>query len=101
MNCLVSGEIGVHFKVESEEKLLRSGEKLAIIDNPVRFHFFYQILDGDDEGRPPKLFPETLPNETSPAHALVKKKEMKRNPGFIVNNKSCLRALCQSKHKVF
>ena len=73
-------------------------EKYTITDDPIRYHFFYQILDGDDKGRPP-LRKKQL-GTASPARALVEKRMYLLNNDFNLHSKSCLQALCQSEHKV-
>ena len=59
----------------------------SIPEDPLEYHFYYHILDGDREGRPPKL------------------KDSKTNK-FIANNlfnshdNSCLHVIAKSNNKV-
>ena len=55
----------------------------SVPDIPIRYHFYYRILDGDDEGRAPKI-PDT--------NGL-------RDENFQYRSTSCLQELCQSTHK--
>ena len=95
LDCLYSEEIGMTLHPENDQE---EGGKLAVTDDPVRYHFFYQILDGDEKGRPPL---RTKAHSMSPAQAMVHKRKFFRNRDFNLYSKSCLQALCQSKHKVY
>ena len=59
-------------------------------DVPIRYHFYYRILDGDECGRPAKIkiTDEERDNE---------EREI-RNPRFNHREKSCLQSLCESEH---
>ena len=72
-----------YIPVEDENEMESEWRKVP--DIPVRYHFFYRILDGDDEGRPPKIYDEDL------------KKEVE-NEKFNHRSTSCLQALCESGH---
>ena len=96
LDCLYSEEIGMTLNPENDKE---EGGKLAVTDDPVRYHFFYQILDGDDKGRPPLR--KKAQCAMSPAQAMVRRREFIRNRDFNLYSKSCLQALCQSEHKVF
>ena len=95
LDCLISKEIGLDMTSDRDED---ESQMLTITDNPVRYHFFYQILDGDEKGRPP--LQRKVCDASSPAKALVKRREFTRNDEFDACSKSCLQILCQSKHKV-
>ena len=95
LDCLVSQEIGLKMNPGNDQE--ESGQ-LAISDDPIRYHFFYQILDGDDKGRPPRRMKQL--SMSSPAQALVTKREFLYCKEFNLHSKSCLQALCQSSHKV-
>ena len=85
-------------KINPDNDQEESGQ-LTIADDPIRYHFFYQILDGDDKGRPPRR--RKWLGTASPAQALVNKRMFLINKDFNLRSKSCLQALCQSEHKVF
>lgn len=63
---------------EEDEDVLFSND---IPNVPVRYHFFYQILDGDDRGQSPYT-EDNLPNEN-----------------FNYSAKSCLQLLAESSTK--
>ena len=57
-------------------------------DVPIRYHFYYRILDGDERGRPAKIKSVEDSGE---------EKEIP-NPYFNHKQKSCLQSLCESEH---
>lgn len=95
LDCLVSEEAGFKVASETDEE---EDQRFSVSDDPVRYHFYFQVLDGDANGRPPlrREMTETM----SPAKALIEKKEFTRNVDFNLASKSCLQVLCQSEHKV-
>ena len=71
LDCLINPD-WPYIPVEDEE--VKESQWRKIPDLPIRYHFFYQLLDGDDEGRSPD------------------------NPDFNHKSSTCLRALCKSDH---
>jgi hypothetical protein len=53
----------------------------SVPDDPLNYDFFYHVLDGDNEGREPKINGE-------------------KNKEFDAKSKSCLRHLTESNNKV-
>ncbi|XP_065057965.1 uncharacterized protein LOC135685817 isoform X2 [Rhopilema esculentum] len=73
-------------------------ENLHVIsDDPVRYHFHFQILDGDQQGRPPKR--KVKKADASPSNAVMEKDMYKENVDFDHASMSCLQILCNSHHK--
>ena len=71
-----------------EEK--KDAEKMwnKVPDIPVRYHFYYRILDGDQHGRPARI---KLRRDDG-------RESEEPNPHFNDKEKSCLQSLCESKH---
>ena len=59
----------------------------TVSDDPLNYHFYYHILDGDEGGQPPQIM-------TSDGH-----KQME-NKYFSWEDKSCLHAIAKSNNKV-
>ena len=59
----------------------------SITDDPLNYHFYYHILDGDEGGRPPKIM------------ALDGNQQIE-NKHFNWRNKSILHAIATSNNKV-
>ena len=57
-------------------------------DVPIRYHFYYRILDGDECGRPAKI--KYTQDDGVEVEIL--------NPRFNHKEKSCLQSLCESEH---
>nr|XP_058944308.1 uncharacterized protein LOC131772437 [Pocillopora verrucosa] len=74
-----------NYETEEEREAIE-GVWNTISDDPLNYHFYYHILDGDEGGRPPKIM-------TSDGH-----KEME-NKYFNLNDKSCLHAIAKSNNK--
>eukprot|EP00112_Aurelia_sp_Birch-Aquarium-sp1_P007179 Seg1782.13 transcript_id=Seg1782.13/GoldUCD/mRNA.D3Y31 product="Transient receptor potential cation channel subfamily V member 1" protein_id=Seg1782.13/GoldUCD/D3Y31 len=95
LDCTVSKDWSL---VREDRKNPDGDDRFHIIaDDPLRYHFSYQILDGDQEGRPARL-PRKRIGDTRPAQALVERNEYFENDRFQLSI-SCLQALCQSQHK--
>ena len=60
----------------------------TITDDPIDYHFYYHILDGDEGGRPPKL-------NTTPG-----REKQTDNNHFSWRDSSCLHVIAKSKNKV-
>ncbi|XP_058942651.2 uncharacterized protein [Pocillopora verrucosa] len=74
-----------NYETEEEREAIE-GVWNTISDDPLNYHFYYHILDGDEGGRPPKIM-------ASDGH-----KEME-NKYFNLNDKSCLHAIAKSNNK--
>eukprot|EP00794_Sanderia_malayensis_P000658 gene658-1326_t len=75
-------------------------DKLHIItDDPIRYHFYYRILDSDEQGRPAKLLKKSNDENLIPGLGLTEKLKYANNFHFDHRSISCLQALCQSDHK--
>ena len=59
----------------------------TISDDPLNYHFYYHILDGDEGGRPPMIV-------TSDEHKQIE------NKYFNWKSKSCLCAIAKTNNKV-
>ena len=70
-----------------EEREAIEGVWNTIQDDPLNYHFYYHILDGDEGGRPPKIM-------TSDGHKQIE------NQYFNWKDKSCLLAIAMSNNKV-
>ncbi|CAH3129357.1 unnamed protein product [Pocillopora meandrina] len=68
---------------EEEEGI--EGAWSTITDDPLSYHFYYHILDGDEGGRPPKITES------------VEDKQID-NKYFSLKDKSCLLLIAKSKH---
>ena len=75
-----------NYETEEEREAIE-GVWNTISDDPLNYHFYYHILEGDEGGRPPKIM-------ASDGH-----KEME-NKYFNLNDKSCLHAIAKSNNKV-
>ena len=60
----------------------------TITDDPLDYHFYYHILDGDEGGRPPKVM---LPGGYEPTE----------NKYFGWRDKSCLHVIAKSRNMVW
>lgn len=74
------------YKNELEKEGIE-GAWRTITDDPVDYHFYYHILDGDEGGRSPKL--TTLDGE-----------KQTNNKHFNWRDRSCLHLIAKSKNKV-
>ncbi|CAH3129400.1 unnamed protein product, partial [Pocillopora meandrina] len=74
-----------NYETEEEREAIE-GVWNTISDDPLNYHFYYHILEGDEGGRPPKII-------ASDEH-----KEME-NKYFNLNDKSCLHAIAKSNNK--
>lgn len=70
-----------------EEKEGIEGAWNTITDDPLEYHFFYHILDGNEGGRPPKIVASGW-------------KEKITNKYFNRRDKSCLHMIAKSYNKV-
>ena len=70
---------------EEEEGI--EGAWSSITDNPLEYHFYYHILDGDEGGRPPMI-------TSSGGH------NQRHNECFNQRDKSCLHLIAKSNNKV-
>ena len=70
-----------------EEKEVVERTWSTIPDDPLNYHFYYQILEGDECGRPPKI------QESEPKREIV-------NQYFNNNSTSCLSAIAKSQNRV-
>ena len=70
-----------------EEKEGIEGAWNTITDDPLEYHFFYHILDGDEGGWPPKIVASGW-------------KEKITNKYFNRRDKSCLHMIAKSYNKV-
>ncbi|PFX12115.1 hypothetical protein AWC38_SpisGene23977 [Stylophora pistillata] len=69
-----------------EERVAIEGVWNTISDNPLNYHFYYHILDGDEGGRPPKIL------------ASDERKQIE-NKYFNWRDSSCLCAIAKSSNK--
>ena len=72
-----------------EEREAIEGVWTTITDDPLNYHFYYHILDGDEGGRPPKI--------NIASDGCMKQIE---NKYFYCSNNSCLHAIAKSNNKV-
>ena len=72
-----------------EEREAIEGVWTTITDDPLNYHFYYHILDGDEGGRPPKI--------NMASDGCMKQIE---NKYFYCSNNSCLHAIAKSNNKV-
>ena len=70
-----------------KEKEVIEGAWCTITDDPLDYHFYYHILDGDEGGRPPKVM---MPG----GHAWTE------NKYFNWRDKSCLHVIAKSRNMV-
>ena len=70
-----------------EEKEGIEGAWRTITDDPLNYHFFYHILDGDKGGWPPKIMSSGGDKQTD-------------NEYFNPRDKSCLHLIAKSNNKV-
>ena len=70
-----------------KEKEVVEGAWRTITDDPLDYHFYYHILDGDEGGRPPKVM---MPGR----HAQTE------NKYFNWRDKSCLHLIAKSRNMV-
>ena len=70
-----------------EEKEAIEGVWRTITDDPLNYHFYYHILDGDEGGRPPKLLSLGEYKQTD-------------NKFFNWRDKSCLHMIARSNNMV-
>ena len=70
-----------------EEKEAIEGAWSTVTDDPLNYHFYYHILDGDEGGRPPKLMASGGRKQTD-------------NKYFNGRDKSCLHMIAKSNNKV-
>ena len=63
------------------------GAWTTIPDDPLDYHFYYHILDGDEGGRPPKIVSSEGHKQTD-------------NEYFNRRDKSCLHLIAKSNNKV-
>ena len=59
----------------------------TIPDDPLDYHFYYHILDGDEGGRPPKVF-------------MLGGQGLTENKYFNWRDKSCLHVIARSRNLV-
>ena len=71
---------------EEEEEGIE-GVWSTIPDDPLDYHFYYHILDGDESGRPPKV----MASEGN---------KLNVNEYFNQHDKSCLHLIAKSNNKV-
>ena len=69
-----------------EEEDAIEGVWRTITDDPVDYHFYYHVLDGDEAGRPPKL--------------VVLEDQQIINGFFNLRDKSCLHVIAKCNNKV-
>lgn len=74
-----------NYETEEEREAIE-GVWNTISDDPLNYHFYYHILDGDEGGRPPK-------NLASDEH------QQTENKYFNWRDKSCLHAIAMSNNK--
>ncbi|PFX32211.1 hypothetical protein AWC38_SpisGene2939, partial [Stylophora pistillata] len=74
-----------NYETEEEREAIE-GVWNTISDDPLIYHFYYHILDGDEGGRPPKIM-------SSDGHKLIE------NKYFNWKEKSCLHAIAMSNNK--
>ena len=75
-----------NYETEEEREAIEGVWK-TISDDPLYYHFYYHILDGDEGGRPPKIL-------ASDGHLQTE------NKYFNWKDKSCLHAIAKSNNKV-
>ena len=75
-----------HYNYQEEEEGIE-GAWSTIPDDPFDYHFYYDILDGDEAGRPPKVMAS-------------EGKELTDNKYFHQCDKSCLDLIARSNNKV-
>ena len=75
-----------NYETEEEREAIE-GVWNTISDDPLNYHFYYHVMDGDEGGRPPKIL-------ASDGH-----KQME-NKYFNYRDKSCLHAIAISNNKV-
>ena len=75
-----------NYETEEEREAIEGVWK-TISDDPLNYHFYYHILDGDEGGRPPKIM-------ASDGH------QQTENKYFNQKDKSCLHAIAKSNNKV-
>ena len=75
-----------NYETEIEREAIE-GVWNTISDDPLNYHFYYHILDGDERGRPPKI-------RDSDEHRQIE------NKYFNWRDKSCLHAIAKSNNKV-
>ena len=73
--------------VSQEEKEGIEGVWRTIPEDPLKYNFYYAILDGDAEGRPPKVVLSGQDQESD-------------NKYFNWRDSSCLNMIAKSKNKV-
>ncbi|XP_022806914.1 uncharacterized protein LOC111343975 [Stylophora pistillata] len=74
-----------NYETEQQMEVIEGVWK-TITDDPLNYHFYYHILDGDEEGRPPKIV-------ASDEHKQIENKYFNRR------DKSCLYAIATSNNK--
>nr|XP_058944307.1 uncharacterized protein LOC131772436 [Pocillopora verrucosa] len=74
-----------NYETEEEREAIEGVWK-TISDDPLNYHFYYHILDGDEGGRPPKIM-------ASDGH------QQTENKYFNQKDKSCLHAIAKSNNK--
>ena len=70
-----------------KEKEVVEGAWRTITDDPLDYHFYYHILDGDEGGRPPKVMMPGGHGQTE-------------NKYFNWRDKSCLHVIAKSRNMV-
>ena len=75
-----------NYETEEEREAIEGVWK-TISDDPLNYHFYYHILDGDEGGRLPKIMASYGRQQTE-------------NKYFNQKDKSCLRAIAKSNNKV-
>lgn len=70
-----------------EEKDVIEGTWSNIPDDPLNYHFYYYVLEGDECGRPPKIQDSKQQKEIINEH-------------FNNNSTSCLSAIAKSQNRV-
>ena len=75
-----------NYETEEEREAIE-GVWNTISDDPLNYHFYYYVLDGDEGGRPPKIM-------ASDGHQQIE------NKYFNWKDKSCLHAIVKSNNKV-
>ncbi|XP_066015291.1 uncharacterized protein [Pocillopora verrucosa] len=76
-----------NYETEEEREAIE-GVWTTITDDPLNYHFYYHILDGDEGGRPPKI--------NIASDGCMKQIE---NKYFYCSNNSCLHAIAKSNNK--
>ena len=75
-----------NYETEEEREAIE-GVWNTISDDPLNYHFYYHILDGDEGGRPPKIL-------DSDGYKQIENKH------FNWKDKSCLHAIAKGNNKV-